>query len=102
MPLLEGASVPWRSSILLEYCTDQVFPRMLTMEYQAVRTERYKYIHYLELNGADELYDLQADPYEMNNLIGTGGARQLLPDLTAELTRLQRESGYRPDFRGYR
>ena len=38
VPLLEGANVPWRSSILLEYYTDTVFPRMLTMEYQAVRT----------------------------------------------------------------
>ena len=102
VPLLEGQSVPWRSSILLEYYTDQVFPRMLTMEYQAVRTERYKYIDYLELSGADELYDLQADPFEMDNLIATDAGRRLLPDLTAELARLQRESEYRRDFRGYR
>ena len=102
VPLLEGRSVPWRSSILLEYYTDQVFPRMLTMEYQAVRTERYKYIDYLELSGADELYDLQADPFEMDNLIATDAGQRLLPDLTAELARLQRESEYRRDFRGYR
>jgi N-acetylglucosamine-6-sulfatase len=102
VPLLEGAAVPWRSSILLEYYTDQVFPRMLTMEYQAVRTERYKYIHYLELPGADELYDLQTDPFEMDNLMATASRRDLLSDLTAELSRLQTESGYRPDFRGYR
>ena len=102
VPLLEGASVPWRSSILLEYYTDTVFPRMLTMGYQAVRTERHKYIQYLELSGMDELYDLQADPFEMNNLLSTEEGRRLLPDLRAELERLQRESGYRADFRGYR
>ena len=102
VPLLEGQSVPWRSSILLEDDTDQVFPRMLTMEYQAVRTERNKDIHYLELSGADELYDLQADPFEMDKLIATDAGRRLLPDLTAELARLQRESEYRRDFRGYR
>jgi len=102
VPLFEGANVPWRSSILLEYYTDQVFPRMLTMGYQAVRTERHKYIHYLELTGADELYDLQADPFEMNNIIATEAGVRVLPDLKAELARLQNESGYRSDFRGER
>ena len=72
------------------------------MGYQAVRTERYKYIHYLELAGMDELYDLQADPFELNNIIGTDAGRRLLPDLQAELVRLQRESDYRADFDGYR
>jgi len=32
------------------------------MGYRAVRTERWKYIHYLELEGMDELYDLEVDP----------------------------------------
>ena len=32
-----------------------------------VRTERYKYIHYLEGNG-EELYDLEKDPHEMKNV----------------------------------
>ena len=102
VPLLEGASVPWRDSILLEYYTDQVFPRTLTMEYQAVRTERYKYIHYVELTGMDELYDLQADPYELENLIGTAPGDRVLPELQAGLAKLQQDTGYRRDFRGYR
>jgi N-acetylglucosamine-6-sulfatase len=102
VPLLDGATVPWRSSILLEYYTDTVFPRMLTMEYQAVRNERYKYIQYLELPGMDELYDLETDPYELTNLMGSEAGRRLLPDLQAELARLQRESGYRREFRGSR
>ena len=72
------------------------------MGYQAVRTERHKYIHYLELQGMDELYDLEADPFELNNLMGTGAGKQLLPSLQAELARLQAETGYRADFKGYR
>jgi choline-sulfatase len=32
-----------------------------------VRTERYKYIHFLEDN-FEELYDLEKDPYEMKNI----------------------------------
>ncbi len=102
VPLLEGATPAWRSSVLIEYWSDTVFPRMLTMGYQAVRTERYKYIHYLELDGMDELYDLQSDPFEMDNVIGTGEGQRLLREVQAELERLQRESGYRADFEGNR
>jgi hypothetical protein len=50
----------------------------------------------------DELYDLDADPFEMSNLIDTDAGRGLLPGLQAELQRLQRETEYRRDFRGYR
>jgi N-acetylglucosamine-6-sulfatase len=52
--------------------------------YQAVRTRRYKYIHYVELTGMDELYDLDADPYELANLAertSGGPLRQLKPEL---------------------
>ena len=34
-----------------------------------VRTERWKYVHFTELAGMDELYDLKSDPGEMKNLI---------------------------------
>ena len=44
------------------------------MGYKAVRSGRWKYIHYLELEGMDELYDLETDPYEMKNLIAQPGA----------------------------
>ena len=89
VPLLEGATPPWRSSILIEYYTDAVFPRTLKMGYQAVRTDRYKFIRYTELKGMDELYDLEADPFEMDNLIGTGRGDALAPTLTKELERLR-------------
>lgn len=90
IPLMTGELVTWRSSILLEYWTDTVFPRTLTMGYKAVRTERYKYIHYLEIPGADELYDLSTDPFELDNIIATDAGRAVLPELQAELERLQR------------
>lgn len=102
VPLLQGETVPWRNSVLIEYYSDHVFPRMLNMGYQAVRTERYKYIHYVDLTGMDELYDLQADPFELDNIIDREAGRAILPDLRAELARLQREFGYRADFKGYR
>jgi N-acetylglucosamine-6-sulfatase len=89
-PLLRGDSVPWRSSVLVEYWTDTVFPRVLNMGYRAVRTERYKYIQYLELEGMDELYDLETDPFELDNLMGTPRASEMLTGLKEELARLRR------------
>jgi N-acetylglucosamine-6-sulfatase len=71
VPLLTDRVAPWRSSILIEYYSDTVFPRVYKMGYKAVRTERYKFIRYEELEGMDELYDLKTDPYELNNLISS-------------------------------
>ena len=88
VPLLRGEQPSWRTSVLIEYDSDTVFPRIRNMGYRAVRTERYKYIDYLELDGMDEMYDLQADPYELDNLVGSARGRELLPALQAELARL--------------
>ncbi|MDX2061320.1 MAG: sulfatase [Gemmatimonadales bacterium] len=96
VPVLRGTDSAWRTSVLIEYYSDAVFPRIRNMGYQAVRTERYKYIHYLELPSMDELYDLATDPFEMTNLIDTPAGRAVLPTLQAELARLQQETGYRP------
>ncbi|MBC7893993.1 MAG: sulfatase-like hydrolase/transferase [Cytophagaceae bacterium] len=96
LPLLRGTDVPWRRSVLIEYYSDRVFPRMQNMGYQAVRTERYKYIHYLELPGMDELYDLQVDPFELDNIIATPAGSAVLPTVQAELARLQSATGYHP------
>jgi N-acetylglucosamine-6-sulfatase len=71
VPLFRGETEAWRDSFFVEYYSDIVFPRILNMGYEAVRTERHKLIHYRELEGMDELYDLEADPYEMTNVIGS-------------------------------
>ena len=88
VPLLNGKRVPWRNSFLIEYYTDNVFPRILKMGYKAVRNGRWKYIHYLELEGMDELYDLNTDPYEMKNLVHQPGARKALDEMKKEMERL--------------
>lgn len=82
LPLFKGMTKGWRASFVIEYFSDRVFPRIANMGYQALRTERWKYIRYRELEGMDELYDLTNDRYEMTNLIAT---RQ------AEAARLKRE-----------
>jgi arylsulfatase A-like enzyme len=91
-PLLRGETTDsdWRRSFLIEYYSDTVFPRVPNMGYRAIRTERYKLIHYLELEGMDELYDLEADPYEMENVIDSGSEAHRAA--REELTRLLEEA----------
>ena len=86
--VLKGGVTNWRNSFLIEYYSDRVFPRIRQMGYKAVRNERWKYIHYFELEGMDELYDLKADPYEMKNIINQPDAAEALQKLKRELERM--------------
>jgi arylsulfatase A-like enzyme len=70
VPLLLGDERGARESIFVEFYTyENPFPWLLDMDYRAIRTERYKYIHWMQHPDESELYDLQEDPYEMRNLI---------------------------------
>jgi N-acetylglucosamine-6-sulfatase len=71
VPLFEGDVSNWRDSFFIEYYSDIVFPRIVNMGYEAVRTRRHKLVQYAELENMDELYDLESDPYEMRNLISS-------------------------------
>lgn len=90
LPLLEGKTKGWRETVLLEYFHETNFPRI--RGWQAVRTPEWKYIHYTELEGMDELYDLQADRYEMKNLINDPRQAAKLKQMKIELVRLLKES----------
>jgi N-acetylglucosamine-6-sulfatase len=92
VPILQGSAGSWRSSVLIEYFTDTVYPRIRNMGYTAVRTDRYKYIEYRELKEMDELYDLEADPYEEHNLVGIAAARPARDRMRSELRRLMAET----------
>jgi len=54
-----------------------------------IRTVRYKLIHFYDLIDSWELYDLQTDPNEMNNLFQQSGYAQIVEDLTNKLKELQ-------------
>jgi N-acetylglucosamine-6-sulfatase len=85
VPILKGHATEWRDDFLIEYFTDTVFPRIQQMGYQAVRTQSWKLIHYTELPGMDELYDLETDPYEMKNLVADPSAKAMLGQLQARV-----------------
>jgi N-acetylglucosamine-6-sulfatase len=94
VPVLGKDAPDWRTSFLIEYFSDTVFPRIRNMGYVAARTGRHKYIHYLELEGMDELYDLEHDPYEQTNMIERAEARETLREMQAELRLLLDRTGY--------
>jgi len=91
LPLLEKQPRAWRKSILIEYWAEQALPWLVGMSYKAVRTDRHKYIRWLNRsrNGElDELYDLERDPWELKNLAGSHSAAPLRARLQRELKRL--------------
>ena len=89
VPLLKGEHVDdWRDSFLIQYNSDTVFPRVYKMGYRAVRTKRWKYIRYVELDGMNELYDLKNDPYEIKNLIDRPDASKTTKQLDAKLNKM--------------
>lgn len=74
LPLLAGTrrKSVWRKSLLVEYWAENAMPWLVGMTYKCVRTDRYKYIRWINRsrNGElDELYDLERDPHEINNVI---------------------------------
>lgn len=93
-PLFEDPDSEWRDVIFYEYWKDLVhsIPTMT-----AVRSERHKLITYPEITDMDELYDLQSDPHEMNNLANDPAHAPLHAAMAAELEKARQQYGWRPD-----
>jgi N-acetylglucosamine-6-sulfatase len=100
LPLFAGrggkGGAGWRKSFLMEYWAENAYPWLIGMTYKAVRTERHKYIRWVNRsrNGElDELYDLDRDPYEIANVINRPAYRAVRERLRRELRRLAAEAG---------
>ncbi|MFV1987463.1 MAG: sulfatase [Gemmatimonadota bacterium] len=93
VPLLEGRVDDWRESLLVEFYTyENPFPHLVDMDYRAIRTERFKYIHWMKYPDFDELYDLEADPFEIDNLADDPEFSSVRSELRRELGRLVLEA----------
>jgi N-acetylglucosamine-6-sulfatase len=91
MPLIRGKRAGWRKSVLAEYWAENAYPWLVGMTYKAVRTDRHKYIRWVNRsrNGElDELYDLVKDPYEITNVVKRPAYRAVRDKLRRELRRL--------------
>jgi N-acetylglucosamine-6-sulfatase len=71
LPLLAGGPASWRSWFLLEYHDPAFFP-----SYCGTRSRRWKYVQYR--SGAEELYHLAADRFELHNLAAKPRYRERL------------------------
>lgn len=93
-PLFEEKSPKWTDHVFYEYWKDLVhsIPAMT-----AVRTDRYKLVTYHEIKDFDELYDLQKDPHEQNNLARDPAYAPLLAEMTARLKKAQVANDWKPD-----
>ena len=77
----------WRESIYYHYYE---FPAVhMVKRHYGVRTKQHKLLHYYHDIDAWELYDLNADPHELNNVYGNPDYADVVKELKAELKRLQ-------------
>lgn len=91
LDLLQGKSEGWRDALLYEYYWERNFPQTPTMH--AIRTDRWKYIHYFGIWDTDELYDVHNDPLERTNLIQQPEHAETVRDLNRRLFRMLEETG---------
>lgn len=90
LPLLRGEHPDdWRDALYYhyyEYPAEHAVKR-----HYGVRTDRYKLIHFYNDIDQWELYDLQEDPSEMNNIYGRPGTEELTRALKQRLSELQQQ-----------
>lgn len=76
----------WRKSLYYHYYE---YPAEHSVRrHCGVTTKRWKLIHFYQQDDW-ELYDLETDPMEMNNLYGQAGMENITAELKTELQRLQ-------------
>lgn len=91
-PLFQGEMVSdWRDKIFYEYYWEYAFPQTPTVH--AVRTDRYKFIRYHGIWDANEFYDLENDPWEMNNLIRSPEHQEQIEKMLGDLWDWLEETG---------
>lgn len=78
-PLVAGETLPWRDAVVTE-CSGI---GSVLFSQRMIRKGNYKYV--FNVGDIDELYDLQNDPYEMENLVDHDGYQQILNEMRLAL-----------------
>lgn len=91
LPLLKGEKMAWRSKAFYEYYWEYSFPQTPTTF--GVRDGKYKFIYYPGVWDVGELFDLEADPEEKNNLWRHPDHQQTAQRLRTELWNWLEETG---------
>ncbi len=88
LPLLAGdQNVAWRKSVYYHYYDHGIHQ---VGRHHGVRTDRYKLIHYYT-DDIWELYDLETDPWEIENIYGVEGHDHTTEMMQNELDKLLTE-----------
>jgi arylsulfatase A-like enzyme len=86
LPLLKGEKSNWRDGVYYHYYE---YPgEHMVMTHFGIRTPQYKLIRFYGDGDFWELYDLQNDPQEMNNVYGKSRYKKITQNLKEELTQL--------------
>ena len=92
LPVARGETPSnWRKELLYEYYWERNFPQTPTMH--ALRGDRFKFIRYHGIWDSDELYDLQADPLESNNLIYSETHQPVIQQMRNRLFEILEDTG---------
>lgn len=84
--MVSGTPDDWRTALYYHYYEYPAF-HMVKRHY-GIRTDRYKLIHFYNDIDTWELFDLEKDPNEMNNLIDDPGYDQIEEQLRKQLDEL--------------
>jgi arylsulfatase A-like enzyme len=97
-PILRGERpVDWRTEMYYSYYEYQPGGHLVRPHY-GIRTERYKLMHFHGGIDCWELYDLTADPNELNNLYGDAAYADLTRSLKSALADLRKRYGESPEL----
>ena len=91
LQLAQRRTTVWRESMLYEYYWERNFPQTPTIH--ALREDRFKFIRYYGLWDIDELYDLESDPMEMNNLIFSAEHQAIASRMRSQLFAMLKKTG---------
>ena len=88
--IAEAMKVAWKTGDWNELISDK---KTGTPAWLMLRQDRYKYIRYVQPDYLEELYDLQDDPDELNNLAAKKKYQSLLVELRAATVNTFRSKG---------
>lgn len=91
LPIALGEEIPWRDYFLYAYYWEQNYP--MTPTHFSLRGDQFKYTTYYGVWDTDELFDIQDDPTEQNNLIHDPAFAQVRDDMQTRLYEMMDELG---------
>jgi len=86
LPLLDDSGAPWQRDLYYHFYENPGFHGVA--RHYGIHTGRYKLVHYYR-NGEWELFDLETDPHELDNLYGRAAYADLTRDLKRRLDALR-------------